>query len=381
MATAIPSDSWLSGAGPAREHPLIRKAFASLRGGLWLVAAFSMIVNVLMLTTSVYLMQISDRVMVSHSTETLVLLTVGAVFALLILSGFDFLRKVVLTKLGVKLEAELGGPLLAASIERAGGPNGASDAQGLRDLGTLRGFMNGGVMPTLFDVPTVPVYLLVVFLIHWQLGIITTIGIVTLAFFARLNQLITKKPLEESGVAGNVALARATAQVRNADSVRSMGMIGECVAIWGEFNAKSINLQLEASNANAVVSALSKLSRLLLQIAILGWGSYLAMNGEITSGMSIACSIIGARARPRGSSHRELEERRHRARSLWPRQPPAVDQPARRPAHAAARAGGRDHRRKAGLWRRSRPQAHHQGCQLRHFPRQLGGAHRLDGRG
>jgi len=295
MATALPSDSWFSGPRPASDHPLIKKAIASCRSGLLLVGAFSVVVNVLMLTTSVYLMQISDRVMVSHSGETLVLLTIGAVFALVILSGFDFLRKIILTKLGMKLESQLGGPLLAASIERSIG-GGSSDAQGLRDLSTLRGFMNGGVMPTLFDVPTVPIYLLFVFLIHWQLGVINTFGVIILAFFARLNQVITKKPLEASGVAGNIALARASSQVRNADAVRSMGMIGECVAVWGEHNARSMNLQLEAANANSVVSSLSKLSRLLLQIAILGWGSYLAMNGEITSGMSIACSIIGARA-------------------------------------------------------------------------------------
>ena len=295
MATALPSNSWFSGPRPASDHPLIKKAIASCRSGLLLVGAFSVVVNVLMLTTSVYLMQISDRVMVSHSGDTLVLLTIGAVFALVILSGFDFLRKIILTKLGMKLESQLGGPLLAASIERSIG-GGSSDAQGLRDLSTLRGFMNGGVMPTLFDVPTVPVYLLFVFLIHWQLGLINTAGVVILAFFARLNQVITKKPLEASSVAGAIALARASSQVRNADAVRSMGMIGECVAVWGEHNAKSMTLQLEAANANSVVSALSKLSRLLLQIAILGWGSYLAMNGEITSGMSIACSIIGARA-------------------------------------------------------------------------------------
>ena len=291
MATANQAD----GVSYGSESPLVRKTIASCREGLILVALFSVIVNVLMLTTSVYLMQISDRVMVSRSTDTLVLLTIGSIFALVILTGFDYLRKIILTKLGVKLEAMLGGPLLAASIEKSIGGM-STDAQGLRDLSTLRGFMNGGVMPTLFDVPTVPFYLFVVFMIHWQLGMITLAGIVTLAFFARLNQVITKKPLEESSKAANFALARASAQVRNSDAVRSMGMIGECVAVWGGYNAASLNVQLQASNANAVVASLSKLSRLILQIAILGWGSYLALNGEITSGMSIACSIIGARA-------------------------------------------------------------------------------------
>ena len=182
-------------------NPLVTKTLGALRQGLWLVLAFSIIVNVLMLTTSVYLMQISDRVMVSHSNDTLILLTVGAIFALIILSIFDFLRKIVLTKLGMKIEASLGGPLLAASIERSVGGT-ATDAQGLRDLTVLRSFMNGPVMPTLFDVPTVPFYMFVVFMIHWQLGMLTLVGAVVLAFFARLNQVLTKAPLEEASKAG-----------------------------------------------------------------------------------------------------------------------------------------------------------------------------------
>jgi ATP-binding cassette, subfamily C, bacterial len=279
----------------ASDNPLVRAALGNLRQGLYLVGAFSIIVNVLMLTTSVYLMQISDRVMVSRSNDTLILLTVGSIFALIILVVFDFLRKIILARLGVKIEASLGGPLLAASIEKSIGGT-ATDAQGLRDLSTLRGFMNGPVMPTLFDVPTVPFYMFVIFMIHWQLGLLTLAGAVTLAFFARLNQVLTKAPLEEASRAGAIALARASSQVRNADAVRSMGMIGECVAVWGGYNVKSLNVQMKAAESNAMISTLSKFSRLVLQIAILGWGSYLALNGEITSGMSIACSIIGARA-------------------------------------------------------------------------------------
>jgi ATP-binding cassette, subfamily C, bacterial len=279
----------------ASDNPIVRQALGNLRNGLYLVGAFSIIVNVLMLTTSVYLMQISDRVMVSRSNDTLILLTVGAIFALIILVVFDFLRKIILARLGVKIEASLGGPLLAASIEKSIGGT-ATDAQGLRDLSTLRGFMNGPVMPTLFDVPTVPFYMFVIFMIHWQLGLLTLAGCVVLAFFARLNQVMTKAPLEEASRAGSIALARASAQVRNADAVRSMGMIGECVAVWGGFNVKSLNVQMKAAEINAVVAEMSKFSRLVLQIAILGWGSYLALHGEITSGMSIACSIIGARA-------------------------------------------------------------------------------------
>jgi ATP-binding cassette, subfamily C, bacterial len=275
--------------------PLVARAWAACRQGFLAVGAFSIAINVLMLTTSVYLMQISDRVMVSRSIDTLVMLTIGAVVALGVLSVLDMLRKWVLTRLGLKLEAMLGGPVLAASIENT--VNGHSpEVQGLRDLATVRGFIAGPVLPQLCDLPMAPFYIIVVFLIHWQLGLITVIGAVTLAFFAHINQLATNKPVSESSKYGSIALSRAQSQIRNADAVRSMGMIEECVRTWGADNLKSLQIQLEASNTNGVIAAMSKFSRLVLQIAILGVGAYLGLQGEVTGGMSIAASIIGGRA-------------------------------------------------------------------------------------
>ena len=75
----------------------------------------------------------------------------------------------ILARTGVRLEAALGGPLLAASIvARTRGDR--SETQGLRDLGMLRGFLSGPVVVTLFDIPLMPFYVLVVFLIHPTLG-------------------------------------------------------------------------------------------------------------------------------------------------------------------------------------------------------------------
>jgi ATP-binding cassette, subfamily C, bacterial len=277
------------------DSDIVLQAWAACRQGFMAVGAFSVAINVLMLTTSIYLMQISDHVMVSRSLDTLLMLTIAAVGALAVLSVLDLLRKWVLTRLGVKLETMLGGPVLAASIEHS--VNGHSpEVQGLRDLSTIRSFLSGPVVPQLCDLPMAPFYILIVFMIHWDLGLITLAGAVILAALAYANQLSTNRLLGEASQFGAIALTRAQAQTRNSDAVRAMGMIEECVRSWGAENMRSLQIQLEASNINGIIAGISKFARLLLQIAILGWGAYLSLQGDLTSGMSIAASIIGARA-------------------------------------------------------------------------------------
>jgi ATP-binding cassette subfamily C protein len=275
---------------------LVRRALRNCKRGLIVVGLFSIVVNVLMLTTSIYLMQISDRVLVSRSFDTLIMLTAIAIFALVALAGFDFLRKGILTRLGIRFETALGGPLLAASIDRAGSGGNIADVQGMRDLSQVRAFLSGNVVPVLFDVPMAPFYAAIVYMIHPHLGWITIGGMVVLGFFAWANQFVTHKPLDESSKHAMASLSRAQAQVRNADAVRAMGMLDQCIDLWGNEAARSLNAQARAHERNAVIAACSKFFRLFLQIAVLGWGAYLTLLGDVTSGMAIAASIIGARA-------------------------------------------------------------------------------------
>ncbi|MEQ8824393.1 MAG: type I secretion system permease/ATPase [Filomicrobium sp.] len=273
----------------------LRLRLARWRRGLLFVALFSLVINFLMLTVPVYLMQLSDRVLVSRSLDTLIMLTAGAIGAIMLLAMFDMVRRYILTRIGLRLETELGGPLLAASIDQTA--NGTStDVQGLRDLSQVRSFVSGPVVPNLFDLPVAPLYILMVYLIHPDLGWIAMIGSVILLAFALANQSFTAKPLSTASQHSMVAIARAQAHTRNADSVRAMGMLPDCVRAWGEENRDAIDNQRVANDRNAIISGLSKLFRLLLQIAILGWGAFLTLGNEVTAGMAIAASIIGSRA-------------------------------------------------------------------------------------
>ncbi len=263
--------------------------------GLATVGLFSVFVNVLMLTLPVYLFQLSDRVLTSHSLETLLMLSVLAVGLIAVLSVLDILRRQVLGRLSLKMETILGGPILAAVVGSA--PTGeGGNTQPLRSLHQVRSFIASPTMLLLFDAPLAPLYFAVIFLIHPDLGYIALASAVILMAIAWINQRATARPLAEGGAHASAASDQAESLARNAQVINAMGMLNESIAHWGREQARALANNLGGQERNFFISGSSKFARLLAQILILGWGAYLALNGELTGGTMIAASIIAGRA-------------------------------------------------------------------------------------
>ncbi len=259
------------------------------------VAVFSLFVNILMLTVPIYLFQISDRVLTSRSIDTLLMLSLLAVGFIAILSLLDISRRQVLGGLANRMEAILGGHLLASVITTpqglAGGP-----IETMRSMHHVRNFLSSPVMLLLFDAPLAPLYFAAVFMISPALGVIAVIAGFVLAGIAVLNQRATSAPLGTAGQHATRADDRAEALARNAQVINAMGMLHEGVQHWGSEHANALTTQGKATNRNFWISGTSKFFRLVTQIVVLGYGAFLALNGEITGGMMIAASIIASRA-------------------------------------------------------------------------------------
>ena len=264
------------------------------RHNLAIVAVFSVFVNLLMLTLPIYLFQLSDRVLTSHSLDTLVMLTILAIGFIAVLSLLDILRRQVLARLATKLEALLGGPILT-SIINSGRAGESGGVHLLRKLQQVRSFISSPVMLLLIDGPLTPFYFAVIFLIHPHLGWIALSCGLLLLGIAVINQRATAAPLAEAS--GHAAKADAAAEslARNSQVINAMGMLNEGIWNWGRQQAKSITVQTVALDRNLWISGASKFIRLAAQIAILGWGAHLALGGELTGGMMIAASIIAGR--------------------------------------------------------------------------------------
>ena len=265
------------------------------RRSLSTVAVFSIFVNVLMLTLPIYLFQLSDRVLTSRSTDTLLMLSLVALFFIGVLSLLDILRRQVLGRLATSFEAILGGPVLASLVATARVADSAN-VQALRNLHQVKGFIASPVMVLLFDVPLAPIYFGAVFLIHPELGFVVAIAGVVLFGIALLNQKATAAPLTQAGLHASTADAHAEALARNSQVINAMGMLNEGILLWGKEQARALMFQSGAADRGFWISGASRFFRLLTQIGVLGFGAYLALHGELTGGMMIAASIIAGRA-------------------------------------------------------------------------------------
>ena len=277
-------------------NALLSDALASCRGGFLAVVLFSMCINILMLTSPLFMMQAYDRVLTSRKEETLVLLLVIAGVALLTMAVLVAVRGYILQKTGNWLDLKLSGFLLAGSVAETVGSGKSPSIQGLRDLGTVRGFLSGnGVIP-IMDAPWTPIYLGSIFLLHPTLGWFSLAGALVLFSLAIANELATRKPQKAAGVASIMALNQAESAVRNADVITAMGMIDNLVLRWRRRNAMALKQQALAGNRGNTISSLSKFLRIALQTGILGLGAWLAISDQMSPGGMIAASILMGRA-------------------------------------------------------------------------------------
>ena len=274
---------------------VLGSGLANARRNLVTVGVFSVAVNLLVLAIPIYLFNMSDRVLTSRSTDTLVMLTIIVVIAIAAHVLMDMMRRIILMRVAVETEARLGGPVLSAAAKAA--QSGSSrEFQTLADLQHLRSFITGPVLLTMFDTPVAPVYFAVVFLIHPHLGFIVLGSGVALVIVALLNQRVTAVPFNQANNYGARANLTAESMARNAQVINAMGMIPEGVQVWGRETVESLKAQVIGQDRNILMTGLSKFLRLCTQIAILGWGAWLALESQMTSGMVIAASIVASRA-------------------------------------------------------------------------------------
>jgi ATP-binding cassette subfamily C protein len=168
--------------------------------------------------------------------------------------------------------------------------------QPVRDLDQIRAFFSGMGPTAFFDLPWVPVYLGVVFLLHPLLGLFAFAGAVLLIGMTIVTERRTTAPMQSASRSGSQRLAFGEEMRRNAEVIRALGLERRMQDRWEVLNTRHLTDQLVASDAAGGMGTVSKVLRLFLQSGILGLGAYLVIQGEVSAGTIIAASIIMSRA-------------------------------------------------------------------------------------
>ncbi len=281
---------------PHLQKSIVQKAFTRMRGAFVSAGVFSFFINLLMLTGPLFMLQIYDRVLASHSIPTLVALLV-LVAALFCFMGFlEYVRSRILIRAGVGIDQSLGRTSFDSVLDHAVRRTPNVRAVPLKDLDTIRQFLSGPGPFSLFDAPWVPVYILVIFLFHPILGLFALLGAIVLFALALLNNALTSTPLGRANASINAAHHFAEESRRNAEAVRAMGMRQATKMHWSVLRDKSLSDHTAASDRAGSITAFTKSLRMFLQSAMLGLGAYLAVKQAITPGTMIAASIVLSRA-------------------------------------------------------------------------------------
>lgn len=281
--------------GPIDFSASLKAGLAAVRRNLGIVMVFTIASNVLVLAIPVYLFQISDRILTSRSIDTLIMLTVVIVGAVVLQSMFDAVRRIILMRTAVEFAVRLGAPVLSAAA-RSSLQGSSKDYQTLNDVQQVRSFLVSRTLLSFMDAPLAPLFVLAVFLIHTELGTIVVAAAVMLLILALMNQRATAVPFGDANSAQIRANMHLECMSRNSQIINALAMIPETVQIWGRDTADSLKFQVFAQDRNIVFAAMSKGTRLLTQVSLLGWGALLAIDGQITGGVVIAASIIAGRA-------------------------------------------------------------------------------------
>ena len=266
-----------------------RAAFAS-------TALFSCLVNILMLTGPLFMLQVYDRVLTSGSVPTLVALT-GIVIALYAYYGFlEYLRARILVRIGRRVEEKLRDRVFDSMAEHALRRTQGIGGQPINDLATIRQFLSGQGPFAFLDMPWVPIYLLVIFLMHWVLGVAAVIAAFVIFVLAVWSEKATRGPLAEANAAMVKSSIMTDESRRNSEALHSLGMRGAIRKKWSDVQQLALDHQTVANDVGGSLSAASRVLRLMVQSGILALGAYLALQHEISAGAMIAASIIMGRA-------------------------------------------------------------------------------------
>ncbi|MCX7897474.1 MAG: type I secretion system permease/ATPase [Rhodocyclaceae bacterium] len=272
------------------------RVLLAFRREFWTVGIFSLTINVLMLTPTLYMLQIYDRVLVSQSGLTLVALSLVALFLFLVMAFAEWTRSRILVRAGVSFDEALNVRVFSASFDAALNQNGMNPRQAFLDLTNLRQFLTGNGIFAFFDAPWTPVYLGVLFLLHPYLGWLAIIFAASLAALTWLAHRATQATTAELVATAKDASLYLQSKVRNAEVIEAMGMSGNLRRHWRNRQNRHLFVAAKSQELGRRWQSLIKGMRYSQQSLMLGAGAWLVIEGDLTIGGMIAANVLMSRA-------------------------------------------------------------------------------------
>lgn len=265
-----------------------RKLFTTFRSA----GLYSFLSSVCMLAMPIFMFSVFDSILTSRSFETLAALFIFALVILIVYGIFDYVRQILLAKAGLELESNMAGLILAGELSR----QSDAGAQSVRDVGSLRQVIASPAFYALFDLPMLPLFLTLIFLIHPALGVFVLVGALVLLGMGIWGDRSTVQMNNEHMNAMVASHHSLEMQVNSQEYIRAQGLYRESVGHWGKQHGTQLERFVSSFNITAKFSSASKSLRQIIQISMIAGGAVLVIFDQASAGIIFATAIIGGRA-------------------------------------------------------------------------------------
>ncbi|MCB1969615.1 MAG: type I secretion system permease/ATPase [Geminicoccaceae bacterium] len=259
------------------------------------VALFSVGVNILALTAPLFMISLFQHVITPRSPDTLLFLTLIAAFALIVMGSLDVLRNRILVRVGIWFDQKMS-PEVFSEMIRVSSLDRKATSYLLNNVREIRTFLSGGVVGQIFDVPWLPVFLMILWFLHPLVGLLGLVAAAGLLGLAVLNEYTTHEYTVKANRHQSKAQEDAEASMRNNETVNALGMRHNIIARWMSHYTSALDEAQRGNEMSRIITAAAKSWRMLVQIAILAIGAYLVLEKQFTAGTMIAGSILLGRA-------------------------------------------------------------------------------------
>ncbi|MGO9431430.1 type I secretion system permease/ATPase [Rhodoblastus sp.] len=275
----------------------VRHALRGLRTPLLGLSGISCLGNVLMLTGPLFMMLVYNKVLTSKSVPTLVALCLLALLLYCFYGFLEGLRGKLMARVGITFDHRLAPSLFVATLRLPlhFGPH-ARQHDPLQDLATIRNFLMGSGPSALLDLPWIPLYFAILYVVHPALAAMAIIGALLLVLLSVVNQMATRSGSQNVTQAATATMSLLMDARRNSEAAAAMSMGDDLCKRWGGGYVNAISHARDLADQASIFGAISKSARLVLQSGILALGAYLVIDANMSPGGMMACSIILARA-------------------------------------------------------------------------------------
>jgi len=266
--------------------------------GLWLaVAGFGTLLNPLLLTGPLFMLQVYDRVLAAGSGATLAVLFALVAFIHAMMALIDTARARLMLRIGARLRAGLEPGVIAARLRaQTRDPPDPRAARALDDLETVQRAVSSPVLLALIDTPWACAFLALLFLLHPAMGALAVAGAGVLALIALAGQLRQRRPRRTMAEAAHRAEGVARTLADSARPVAALGLAPALSAAWLNHRQTALAGHIDAADRAAFDSAAARSFRLFMQSAMLALGAWLVLQGHLSPGLIMAASILMGRA-------------------------------------------------------------------------------------